>query len=79
MQIRQYFKNETFYADDVVQRGLCAELSNENYTNAFTCEAFSPAAATVKVSSRSNFDAGLLLLPTNVRIRHAECHLACSS
>eukprot|EP00903_Cladosiphon_okamuranus_P018381 g16907.t1 len=46
--VRQYFKNSSFYEDDVTRRGLCAESSNANYTNAFTCEAFSPSAATVK-------------------------------
>ncbi len=49
-QVRQYFKNSTFYEADVTQRGLCAELTNG--TNAFACEAFSPSAATVKVRFR---------------------------
>ena len=46
-QIRQYFKDESFYAADVNSRGLCGELVNP--TNTFTCEAFSPSSATVKV------------------------------
>lgn len=43
MQVRQYFSDPMFYAHDVEARGLCGESSN------FTCEAFSPSAATVKV------------------------------
>ena len=46
-QIRQYFKDESFYAADVNSRGLCGELVNE--TKLFASEAFSPASATVKV------------------------------
>ena len=46
-QIRQYFKDESFYAADVTSRGLCGKLVNA--TNTFTCEAFSPSSATVKV------------------------------
>lgn len=46
-QIRQYFKNESFYAADVNSRGLCGEITNA--TNTFACEAFSPSSATVKV------------------------------
>lgn len=52
-QIRQYFKDSSFYEDDVTRRGLCSDLSNANLTNSFTCEAFSPSAATVKVRPRS--------------------------
>lgn len=52
-QIRQYFRNASFYEDDVTRRGLCADLPNANDTNSFICEAFSPAAATLKVSFRS--------------------------
>ena len=46
-QVRQYFKEESFYAADVNSRGLCGELINA--TNAFACEAFFPSSATVKV------------------------------
>ncbi|CAN0509131.1 unnamed protein product, partial [Scytosiphon promiscuus] len=45
-QIRQYFKNESFYAADVNSRGLCGEIVNA--TNTFACEAFSPSSATLK-------------------------------
>lgn len=48
-QIRQYFKDDTFYENDVNARGLC------DATTAFVCEAFSPYAATVKV--RGTFSA----------------------
>lgn len=44
--IRQYFKNESFYAADVNSRGLCGEIFNA--TNTFACEAFSPSSATLK-------------------------------
>ncbi|CAN0464201.1 unnamed protein product, partial [Hapterophycus canaliculatus] len=37
--IRQYFKNDTFYAADMEERGFCED---------FGCDAFSPSAATVK-------------------------------
>ena len=46
-QIRQYFKDESFYAADVNSRGLCGEIPNA--INTFACEAFSPSSATVKV------------------------------
>ena len=48
-QIRQYFKDESFYAADVNARGLCGEQVTE--TNTFACEAFSPSSATVKVKT----------------------------
>ncbi|CAM9771338.1 unnamed protein product, partial [Sphacelaria rigidula] len=41
--IRQYFKDETFYVNDLNSRGLCGA------STAFACEAFAPYAATVKV------------------------------
>lgn len=47
----------------MTQRGLCAELTNTNDTNAFACEAFRPSAATVKVS-------GLSSERRNLRCRH---------
>ncbi|CAM9375513.1 unnamed protein product, partial [Sphacelaria rigidula] len=41
--IRQYFKDDTFYVNDLNSRGLCGA------STAFACEGFSPYAATVKV------------------------------
>lgn len=43
LQIRQYFKDSSFYVADAWLRGLCPNPQ-------FICEAFAPSAATVKVS-----------------------------
>lgn len=53
-QVRQYFIDESFYANDVSERGLCGDLVNA--TNAFVCEGFAPSAATVKVMFTVCFD-----------------------
>lgn len=45
-QIRQYFKDDTFYVTDLEARGLC---DDDMDTTAFPCEEFGPSAATVKV------------------------------
>ncbi|CAM9966840.1 unnamed protein product [Scytosiphon promiscuus] len=42
--VRQYFKDASFFADDIESRGGC---TNQNST-AFQCDAFAPSAATVK-------------------------------
>lgn len=44
LQIRQYFKDSSFYVTDLEARGLCNGTSS-----AFVCEEFDPSAATVKV------------------------------
>ena len=46
-QIRQYFKDDTFYVTDLEARGLC---DDDMETTAFVCEEFGPSAATVKVN-----------------------------
>lgn len=49
--MRQYFTDESFYAEDMDQRGLCDVSPGDTPTTAFICDAFSPSAATVKVRS----------------------------
>lgn len=44
LQVRQYFKDKSFYYADVKARGFCDE--------GFLCEGFSASAATVKVLYR---------------------------
>lgn len=57
-QIRQYFKDPRFYANDVMARGFCGTNGSGNGTEAlrFPCEAFSPSSATVKVSGTSDLN-----------------------
>lgn len=49
LQVRQYFVDSSFYADDVTARGFCGGSSGYESLASFTCAGFSPSSATVKV------------------------------
>lgn len=54
-QVRQYFTDSTYYANDAGTRGQCGQSLTETAAAAtsndgkFSCDAFSPSSATVKV------------------------------
>lgn len=63
-QIRQYFKDDTFYVTDLEDRGLC---DDDITTTTFACTEFDPSAATVKVTLKYPSPLSSTVDDTNLR------------